>query len=139
MGIGDTDPNVEPQPASWEQRLPFGNTVRRSRIRRSSSLVRYGNLLARRRRCWFCRGYRALAIRITSKATIAMAWIHAAATLAVVAAGFALRVERVEWLALMLAIMAVWTAESLNTAFEFLCDVASPEFHPTPLEGTPRA
>jgi diacylglycerol kinase (ATP) len=24
----------------------------------------------------------------------------------------------------------VWTAEALNTAFEFLCDVASPEFHP---------
>ena len=27
--------------------------------------------------------------------------------------------------------MGVWTAEALNTAFEFLCDVASPEFHPT--------
>ena len=26
--------------------------------------------------------------------------------------------------------MAVWTAEALNTAFEALCDVASPEFHP---------
>jgi diacylglycerol kinase (ATP) len=26
--------------------------------------------------------------------------------------------------------MAVWTAEALNTAFEFLCDVASPDFHP---------
>jgi diacylglycerol kinase (ATP) len=26
--------------------------------------------------------------------------------------------------------MAVWTAEALNTAFEFLADVASPEFHP---------
>ena len=30
----------------------------------------------------------------------------------------------------MLAIVSVWTAEALNTAFEFLCDVASPEFHP---------
>ena len=29
-----------------------------------------------------------------------------------------------------LAIVAVWTAEALNTAFEFLADVASPEFHP---------
>jgi len=28
------------------------------------------------------------------------------------------------------AIIAVWTAEALNTAFESLCDVASPEFHP---------
>ena len=26
--------------------------------------------------------------------------------------------------------MAVWTAESLNTAFEFLADVASPDFDP---------
>jgi diacylglycerol kinase (ATP) len=26
--------------------------------------------------------------------------------------------------------MAVWTAEALNTAFEFLADAASPEFHP---------
>jgi diacylglycerol kinase (ATP) len=26
--------------------------------------------------------------------------------------------------------VSVWTAEALNTAFEFLCDVASPEFHP---------
>jgi diacylglycerol kinase (ATP) len=49
------------------------------------------------------------------------AWIHAVATL---------RVQRVEWLALVLAIVAVWTAEAINTAFEFLCDVASPEFHP---------
>ena len=30
----------------------------------------------------------------------------------------------------MLAIISVWTAEALNTAFEFLTDVASPEFHP---------
>jgi diacylglycerol kinase (ATP) len=26
--------------------------------------------------------------------------------------------------------MAVWTAEALNTALEFLADVASPQFHP---------
>jgi diacylglycerol kinase (ATP) len=35
-----------------------------------------------------------------------------------------------EWCVLILAIMAVWTTEALNTAFEFLADVASPEFHP---------
>ena len=29
-----------------------------------------------------------------------------------------------------MAIMAVWTAEALNTALEFLADVTSPEFHP---------
>ena len=58
------------------------------------------------------------------------AWIHAVAATAVVGAGIALHVSRGEWLALVLAIMAVWTAEALNTAFESLCDVASPEFHP---------
>jgi len=58
------------------------------------------------------------------------AWIHAAATGAAVVAGFALRLGRFECLALVLAIVSVWTAEALNTAFEFLCDVASPEFHP---------
>ena len=30
----------------------------------------------------------------------------------------------------MMATVVVWTAEALNTAFEFLCDVASPDFHP---------
>jgi diacylglycerol kinase (ATP) len=58
------------------------------------------------------------------------AWIHAVATLAAIVAGFALRIDRVEWLAVVLAIMAVWTAEGINTAFEALCNVASPEFHP---------
>ena len=30
----------------------------------------------------------------------------------------------------MLAASIVWTAEALNTAFEFLADAASPNFHP---------
>jgi diacylglycerol kinase (ATP) len=58
------------------------------------------------------------------------AWIHAVATVAVVALGLGLRVPTLEWLFLLLAMMSVWTAEAINTAFEFLCDVASPEFHP---------
>ncbi|MET0386564.1 MAG: diacylglycerol kinase family protein [Polyangiales bacterium] len=58
------------------------------------------------------------------------AWVHAVATLAVCATGVVLEVSRLEWLALILASVSVWTAEALNTAFEFLCDVASPEFHP---------
>lgn len=58
------------------------------------------------------------------------AWLHAIAAVGVVALGVALRVSRFEWLALILAIVSVWTAEAINTAFEFLCDVASPEFHP---------
>lgn len=58
------------------------------------------------------------------------AWIHAAATLVVVTLGFALRISAGEWCWIVLAISGVWTAEALNTAFEFLADVASPDFHP---------
>ena len=58
------------------------------------------------------------------------AWIHLAATGAVVLLAFAFALSAMEWMALILAIVIVWSAEALNTAFERLCDVASPEFHP---------
>jgi diacylglycerol kinase (ATP) len=58
------------------------------------------------------------------------AWVHACATVVVVAAGLFFAVSPSEWCLLVLAIMAVWTAEAFNTSFEFLADVASPEFHP---------
>lgn len=58
------------------------------------------------------------------------AWIHLVATVVAIAAGFWFAIERGEWVWLIVAIVAVWTAEALNTAFELLCDVASPEFHP---------
>ena len=58
------------------------------------------------------------------------AWIHAAATVLVIVAALALQIEAAGWLWIVLAIVAVWTAEALNTALELLADVASPEFHP---------
>lgn len=58
------------------------------------------------------------------------AWLHAVATGLVVAVGLAVRLSPGEWCWIVLAITSVWTAETLNTAFEFLTDVASPEFHP---------
>ena len=58
------------------------------------------------------------------------AWIHAVVTAAVVAAGLRFGLARSEWCWVILATVSVWTAEALNTAFEFLTDVASPEFHP---------
>ncbi|MFN8709651.1 MAG: diacylglycerol kinase family protein, partial [Planctomyces sp.] len=70
------------------------------------------------------RGFRTLITREHN------AWIHAAATVAVVAAGLTLRIDRTDWALLILAMMAVWTAESLNTAVELLADAALPEFHP---------
>lgn len=58
------------------------------------------------------------------------AWVHAFASLIVITAGLYFSITSSEWCLLILAIMAVWTAEALNTAFEFLADVASPDFHP---------
>lgn len=58
------------------------------------------------------------------------AWVHACATVAVVTVGFCLNVSAQEWCFLVLAIIAVWTAEALNTAIEFLADAVSPDVHP---------
>src|SRR5262249_33462240 len=58
------------------------------------------------------------------------AWLHAFATVCVVMAGIVFRLTIAEWCWIKLAIVAVWSAEALHTAFEFLTDVASPEFHP---------
>ena len=58
------------------------------------------------------------------------AWIHGFATLVVAIAGVMLQISAVSWCVLVLAVTSVWVAEAMNTAFEFLCDVASPEFHP---------
>jgi diacylglycerol kinase (ATP) len=58
------------------------------------------------------------------------AWIHAVASVLVVTAGLQFGLGRAEWCWIILAIVSVWTAEALNTAFEILTDVASPAFHP---------
>ena len=58
------------------------------------------------------------------------AWIHATATMVVLVAAVLLRVSGADWCWIVLAISIVWTAEALNTAFEFLADAASPDFHP---------
>jgi diacylglycerol kinase (ATP) len=57
------------------------------------------------------------------------AWIHALATLIVLAAALFFHISAADWCWIILAISIVWTAEALNTAFEFLADAASPEFH----------
>jgi diacylglycerol kinase (ATP) len=58
------------------------------------------------------------------------AWLHLAATVLVVLLALWLALTAAEWMALILAIVIVWSAEALNTAFERLCDVAHPDFHP---------
>jgi len=57
------------------------------------------------------------------------AWLHLIATIIVVAAGFALGISADDWRWTVTAIVLVWVAEAMNTAFEHLCDVVQPEFH----------
>ena len=58
------------------------------------------------------------------------AWIHAALSLAVIAAGLAFGVTAGEWCWLVLALASVWTAESFNTALEIIVDIAAPDYRP---------
>ncbi|MEX1110437.1 MAG: diacylglycerol kinase family protein [Chthoniobacterales bacterium] len=56
--------------------------------------------------------------------------IHLAATLAVLVLGWWCEITRGEWLAVILSIGLVWTAEALNTAVEYVADLAHPDEHP---------
>ena len=53
--------------------------------------------------------------------------IHAAVSLLVCIAALALGVSAADWKWLVLTMALVWAAEAMNTAFEHLCDVVSPE------------
>jgi diacylglycerol kinase (ATP) len=57
-------------------------------------------------------------------------WIHATATLAVIAVGLWLRISRSDWAIIILTIALVWMAEFMNTALEALIDLNMPERHP---------
>jgi diacylglycerol kinase len=56
--------------------------------------------------------------------------VHALATIVVVAAGFGFEIDTYEWLAVILAISGVWSAEAFNTAIEALGDAVTREEHP---------
>jgi diacylglycerol kinase (ATP) len=58
------------------------------------------------------------------------AQIHCAIAAIAVALGFWFQIERAEWLALVLIIALVITAEGFNTAIEAAVDLASPGYHP---------
>jgi len=57
------------------------------------------------------------------------AWIHAAATVAVVIAGWRLGISAGDWRWLVSAIALVLAAEAFNTAIEHVCDLVSPDYH----------
>lgn len=56
------------------------------------------------------------------------AWVHLTFTVLAVGAALILRVRADDWRWLIAAITLVWFAEAINTAFEYVCDVVSPEF-----------
>jgi len=58
------------------------------------------------------------------------AWIHAAVSVLVILLALWLRINRIEWAIILLAITLVWIAEFLNTALEAVVDLASPQNHP---------
>lgn len=58
------------------------------------------------------------------------AWIHAVVTLLVVGVGLWLQLPWRDWAVLILAIMAVWMAEFMNTAIEAVVDMVMPDKHP---------
>ena len=58
------------------------------------------------------------------------AWIHAIISLFVFGLGFWLALPPRDWAVIILAVMAVWMAEFMNTALEALVDMATSEFHP---------
>jgi diacylglycerol kinase (ATP) len=57
------------------------------------------------------------------------AWIHALATIAVVAFSFVIGLSGYEWIAIVFAIALVWVTEMLNTAIEKSMDHLSPAIH----------
>jgi diacylglycerol kinase (ATP) len=105
----------------FNSRLDWMMNRERSRETKMSSLTFTGRI--RSLKCAF----KGIRVMIASQHN---AWIHSAATVVVVIVGFYFHLTKAEWCWIILAIVSVWTSEALNTAFEFLTDVASPAFHP---------
>lgn len=57
-------------------------------------------------------------------------WIHAVASLAVVALGLWLGLLRTDWAIIIITMTTVWMAEFVNTALEAIVDMTTPEEHP---------
>ncbi len=58
------------------------------------------------------------------------AWIHAMATLLVIALGFWLHLDLIQWALLTFAIGVVWLSEAFNTALEAFINLVKPDTHP---------
>ena len=56
--------------------------------------------------------------------------IHAVALSLVVVAGLYFKIDKTEWLTIVLISALVLSAEAMNTAVEFVVDLISPDYHP---------
>lgn len=56
--------------------------------------------------------------------------IHIAAAILVIAAGIFFKVSQAEWMILLLCVGSVIAMELMNTALEYVCNAAVPQFHP---------
>ncbi len=57
--------------------------------------------------------------------------VQLAVAMLVILAAWSLQLGAHDWRWLILAIALVWSAEAVNTAIEYVCDIVSPQFHPT--------
>ena len=57
------------------------------------------------------------------------AWIHCFAAICVVIAGFFFGLSQTEWIAVIIVIGAVLSAEAINSSIESLADLVSPEYN----------
>lgn len=57
------------------------------------------------------------------------AWVHALATVAVIALALYCDVSAGDWRWLVMSMAMVWVGETVNTAIEYVCDLLSPEYH----------
>lgn len=57
------------------------------------------------------------------------AWIHAVATILVIALGLICKLSLTNWALIFFAIGFVWASESINTSIEVAIDLVSPQYH----------
>ena len=58
------------------------------------------------------------------------AMVHLMAVVSVCIAGYFFKISAFEWLVIMLCFVAVISMEAMNSAIEYVVDLASPDYHP---------
>ena len=83
--------------------------------------------MSRKRIKSFGYAFKGIATLFTSQPN---ARIHVTVLSLVILAGFFFKIERSEWLTIVLISALVLSAEAMNTAVEFVVDLVSPDYHP---------